>query len=65
MSNWSSARSRPPATPPERTSISRSSRSIDAEFGPHQVRTFRIPRYPDAPVVEVDLVEWELGEAAG
>ncbi|SEB58277.1 alpha-mannosidase [Paramicrobacterium humi] len=35
-------------------------RVIDADFGPSQVRTFRIPRDPDAEVTTVDLVEWPI-----
>lgn len=37
-------------------------RELSAEFGPHQVRTFRVPLDPAADVVEVDLLEWRLGE---
>ena len=33
------------------------SRVIEEEFGPFQIRTFRVPRDPQAPVTEVDLVE--------
>ncbi|BDZ46085.1 alpha-mannosidase [Naasia aerilata] len=47
-------------------------RTLSAEFGPSQIRTFRIPADPSAEVVEVDLVEWPLdarpateGEAPG
>ncbi len=39
-------------------------REITAEFGPHQVRTFRVPADPSAEIVEVDLLEWPLGEPA-
>lgn len=35
-------------------------RSIEAEFGPYQIRTFRVPADPAAPVVEVDLIEREI-----
>lgn len=35
-------------------------RVIEAEFGPSQLRTWRVPRDPAQPVVEVDLVEWPL-----
>lgn len=35
-------------------------RRIDAEFTPHQIRTFRVPRDKAAPIVETDLVEWPL-----
>lgn len=39
-------------------------RVLEAEFGPSQIRTFRVPRDPQRPVVEVDLLEWVLdGEA--
>ena len=37
-------------------------RTIEGEFRPHQVRTFRVPLDADAAVVEVDLLEWPLGE---
>jgi alpha-mannosidase len=37
-------------------------RTIDADFRPHQVRTFRVPLDPDAEIVEVDLLEWPIGE---
>ena len=39
-------------------------RTLDLEFGPSQIRTFRIPADPTAEVVEVDLVEWPLAGAA-
>jgi alpha-mannosidase len=35
-------------------------RVIEEDFGPYQLRTFRIPRDPDAPMSEVDLIEWPL-----
>ena len=35
-------------------------RTIDATFGPHQIRTWRLPRDRDVPPVEIDLVEREL-----
>ncbi|WP_307807450.1 glycoside hydrolase family 38 C-terminal domain-containing protein [Naasia sp. SYSU D00948] len=38
-------------------------RALDLEFGPSQIRTFRIPADPSAAVVEVDLVEWPLTES--
>jgi alpha-mannosidase len=38
-------------------------RVLEYEFAPYQLRTFRVPVDPAAPVVEVDLVEWPL--AAG
>ncbi len=37
-------------------------RTIEGEFQPHQVRTFRVPLDPAADIVEVDLLEWPLGE---
>ncbi|PJJ71295.1 alpha-mannosidase [Diaminobutyricimonas aerilata] len=36
-------------------------RTLEADFGPSQIRTFRVPVDPDAPVVEVDLLEFPLG----
>lgn len=36
-------------------------RTVEAEFGPYQLRTFVVPADPDAPVREVDLVERPLG----
>jgi alpha-mannosidase len=36
-------------------------RAIAADFGPHQVRTFRVPVY-GGEISEVDLIEWELAE---
>ncbi len=32
-------------------------RVIEEDFGPYQLRTFRVPRDPERPVVEVDLLE--------
>ena len=41
-------------------------RVLEEHFGPSQVRTFRIPRDPERPVVEVDLLEWPVeGARAG
>ena len=34
---------------------------IEQPFGPYQIRTFRVPRDPAAPVTEVDLVERPIG----
>ncbi len=34
-------------------------RVIEADFEPYQIRTFRVPRDPDAPVAETDLLEWD------
>jgi alpha-mannosidase len=35
-------------------------RVIEAEFGPSQIRTFRVPADPALPIIEVDLIEWPL-----
>ena len=35
-------------------------RTLDLEFGPSQIRTFRVPLDPAEPTVEVDLVEWPI-----
>lgn len=35
-------------------------RTVEREFAPHQVRTFRVPVAPDAEIVEVDLLEWPM-----
>ena len=37
-------------------------RRLEVELGPHRLRTWRVPRDPAAEVVELDLVEWPLGE---
>ncbi|NLG96991.1 MAG: alpha-mannosidase [Chloroflexi bacterium] len=34
-------------------------RTIQASFGPCEIKTFRIPRDPDQPVRETNLLEWE------
>jgi alpha-mannosidase len=34
-------------------------RSVEADFGPAEIKTFRIPRDPSQPSVEVNLLEWE------
>ncbi|WP_260855749.1 alpha-mannosidase [Curtobacterium sp. 9128] len=39
-------------------------RVLEEDFGPHRIRTFRVPRDPDRPVVEVDLVEWPVQAGA-
>jgi alpha-mannosidase len=39
-------------------------RTLEVEFGPHQIRTFVVPTAPDQPIREVDLVEWPIGERA-
>jgi alpha-mannosidase len=36
-------------------------RAVEAEFGPSQIRTFRVPA-DGGPVVEVDLLERDLPE---
>ncbi len=33
-------------------------RVLEEDFGAHQIRSFRVPADPAAPVQEVDLVEW-------
>ena len=33
-------------------------RTIDADFGPAEIKTFFVPRDADAPVVETNLLEW-------
>ena len=38
-------------------------REVVADFGPAQLRTFKVPADPALPVVEVDLIEWELTDA--
>jgi alpha-mannosidase len=35
-------------------------RVIEETFQPAQIRTFRVPRDPSQPLVEVDLIEWPL-----
>lgn len=35
-------------------------RTVTAAFGPAEIKTFRVPRDPAAPVVETDLIEWSL-----
>jgi alpha-mannosidase len=39
-------------------------RGLRADFGPQQVRTFRVPVDPAQPITEVDLVEWPIAERA-
>jgi alpha-mannosidase len=34
-------------------------RTITAHFGPSEIKTFRVPRDPARPVVEVSMLEWE------
>jgi alpha-mannosidase len=33
-------------------------RTIEAEFGAHEIKTFRVPRDPELPVLETSLLEW-------
>jgi alpha-mannosidase len=33
-------------------------RTIEAEFGAHEIKTFRVPRDPEEPVAETSLLEW-------
>jgi alpha-mannosidase len=33
-------------------------RTFDADFGAHEIKTFRVPREPGEPVMETDLLEW-------
>ncbi|MFJ8886748.1 alpha-mannosidase [Streptomyces sp. NPDC102402] len=40
-------------------------RSVEAEFGAHEIKTFRVPRDPAAPVVETDLLERPLTTPGG
>ena len=35
-------------------------RTVTASFGPAEIRTFLVPRDPNEPVRETDLIEWEL-----
>jgi alpha-mannosidase len=35
-------------------------RRIEVTFGPHEIRTFRVPDDPGAALTEVDLIEWDL-----
>ncbi len=37
-------------------------RRLRADLAPHALRTWRIPADPAEPIVEVDLVEWPLGD---
>ena len=34
------------------------SRTIEADFGPCEIKTFRVPNDPSEPVVETNLLEW-------
>ncbi|GIG90719.1 alpha-mannosidase [Plantactinospora endophytica] len=40
-------------------------RTVTAEFGAHEIRTLLVPRSPDRPVVEGDLLERPLAPPAG
>jgi alpha-mannosidase len=33
-------------------------RTIEAEFGPCEIKTFRVPRDESLPIIETDLLEW-------
>jgi alpha-mannosidase len=33
-------------------------RSIEADFGPAEIKTFRVPQDHESPIVETDLLEW-------
>jgi alpha-mannosidase len=33
-------------------------RTIDADFGAHEIKTFKVPRDPEAAVAETSLLEW-------
>ncbi len=33
-------------------------REIEADFGPCEIKTFRIPDEADEPVTEINLIEW-------
>ena len=33
-------------------------RVVDTDFGPHEIKTFRVPRDPGDPIAEVNLLEW-------
>jgi alpha-mannosidase len=44
---------------PARATITLFGRTIDADFGAAEIKTFRFPRDPNEPVVETDLLEWQ------
>jgi len=46
---------------PARIALPLVGRVLEEDFGAAQIRTFRVPADPSAPVTEVDLVEWPLG----
>jgi alpha-mannosidase len=33
-------------------------RTIQADFGAHEIKTFRVPRDPGEPIAETNLLEW-------
>jgi alpha-mannosidase len=33
-------------------------RTLEADFGPAEIKTFRVPRDPATPWVETNLLEW-------
>jgi len=33
-------------------------REVEADFGPCEIKTFRIPDEADEPVTEINLIEW-------
>ncbi|MFW5696548.1 MAG: glycoside hydrolase family 38 C-terminal domain-containing protein [Phototrophicaceae bacterium] len=35
-------------------------RTIEVDFAPCEIKTFRVPRDPSQPVVETDLLEWDI-----
>lgn len=39
-------------------------RTIEADFGPAEIKTFRVPRDPAAPAHETDLLEWPAAPEA-
>ncbi|QAY71656.1 alpha-mannosidase [Xylanimonas protaetiae] len=41
-------------------SFSDGNREVVADFGPSKLRTFKVPADPAEPVVEVNLIEWDL-----
>ncbi|MDR1432350.1 MAG: alpha-mannosidase [Propionibacteriaceae bacterium] len=45
-------------------SIPQLGRSLQADFGPLQLRTFLVPADPAQPISEVDLVEWPIAKRA-
>lgn len=43
---------------PARATFDVLGRTFDAEFGAHELKTFRVPEDADEPVAEVNLLEW-------